>query len=159
MWYIVCFQGICPQTTCIFWSAVMQRVMQCRPLWSFHPANRRPRISHCSSKRRGSVGKLPPAMQDSETVLKLTLCWIVLMSLASPASSTAPWWSNPERQMSIGEQHLANEVFPKATPVLGWFLYTLVLVWFQNWFCFHSSSFIFDGGNFGSKLTFLQCKF
>ena len=28
-----------------------------------------------------SVGKLPPAMRDSETVLKLTLCSIVLMSL------------------------------------------------------------------------------
>ena len=38
-------------------------------------------ISTIQLQGSGSVGKLPPAMRDSETVLKLTLCWIVLMSL------------------------------------------------------------------------------
>ena len=38
-------------------------------------------ISTIQLQGSGSVGKLPPAMRDSETVLKLTLCSIVLMSL------------------------------------------------------------------------------
>ena len=40
-------------------------------------------ISTIQLQGSGSVGKLPPAMRDSETVLKLTLCSIVLMSLPS----------------------------------------------------------------------------